>query len=356
MGRKSSRKLVGSIAKALGDSPQSIKEIAEIVDADRKAVTRYLEELKDSGLIKEVKEGRSRKFYVARYEQGDTYFGLPLTKEQRLKLYTLFSTIRDKYAEKFGSSPTRAKAQKIAVRVLENSDTNLNVPYGNYKYGSMTLLVYEPSRSYPRHTEVIPNWSQVEKNTEEAINFYSDTEFDLLRKLQYSERDMNIYLAKEEILQILTGRDSPQQMEEKLYDFVSYTPELDKDAHEILIDFVAIAPSLIGHSQDRAKCCEIFQSVWAMMAIYNLYEDLKPFYPKSIVEDRLQPEKEEKKEEALAALSEVVGVETRESVSAKFRKHQGSGRELSKKEKEERKGQIENGENLDVAGKFDIDS
>jgi len=62
--RKSSRKLVGEIASALTFKPKNITEIAEEINADRKAVKNYLEALSNAPNIKEYDIGKEneRKF------------------------------------------------------------------------------------------------------------------------------------------------------------------------------------------------------------------------------------------------------------------------------------------------------
>lgn len=63
MGRNSTRKIVGKVADALESNPKNITEISEEINADRKAVKKYLVALTNIENIVEVQnEERSRKF------------------------------------------------------------------------------------------------------------------------------------------------------------------------------------------------------------------------------------------------------------------------------------------------------
>ncbi len=356
MGRKSTRELIGAVAGALSNNPKSISEISKEVEGDRKGVAKYLEELKDAGVAKETQDGRSRKFYISKYEEDDTYFDLPLSEEQRNILETIFAEIEDRYVDRKGKIPSKAKGQKIAVQVLEKCE-GLGVPYGAYRYGSLTMKSYTPGTSYEKNTNSIPNWSEVEECIDEALDTYGDLEnMDEVKDEQYRREDMLLYQSKERIMELLTGEVSGNELEKELYNFVSHTPNLDSEAHDLLMDFVAMAPETVGTQKSRSKTFEAFSEVWNMIAVYRLYSDLKDFYPEDLLNDRLEPEKFDHKEGAREALSEMEKFYEIEEPTEEFKEIQGSASEISDEEKEKRREELEDMDSSDVARAFDLES
>ncbi|MFT4892859.1 MAG: putative transcriptional regulator [Candidatus Nanohaloarchaea archaeon] len=356
MGRKSTRELIGAVAGSLSNNPKSISEISEEVEGDRKAVTKYLEELKDAGVAKETKDGRSRKFYISKYEEDNTYFGLPLSEEQRTILNTIFAEIEERYVDRKGKVPSKAKGQKIAVQVLDKCG-GLGVPYGSYRYGSLTMKSYTPGTDYQRDTSSIPNWSEVEDCIDEALDTYGDLEdMDEVKNEQYRREDMLLYKSKEKIMELLTVNIDGSDLEKELYNFVSHTPELDSETDEILMDFVAMAPKTVDDPKSRSKTFEAFKEVWNLIAVYRLYKDLKDFYPEDLLDDRLDPEKFDHKEGAREALSEMEKFYEVEEPSEEFKELQGSASEISEEEKEKRREELEDMDSSDVARAFDLES
>lgn len=356
MGRKSTRELIGAVAGALSNNPKSISEISEQVNADRKAVAKYLEELKDAGVAKETQEGRSRKFYISKFENDDTYFGLPLSDEQRKILDTIFAEIERKYVEEKGEIPSKAKGQKIAVQVLQSCE-GLGVPYGGYRYGSLTMKSYTPGMDYEKHTEVVPEWPEVKASIDQALDVYADkSNMDEVKDEQYRRQDMLLYQSKERIMTMLTADVNSRDLERELYNFVSHTPQLDSEAHDIMMDFVAMAPEAVDAPRSRSKTFEAFSEVWNMIAVYRLHSDLKEFYPEDLLDNRLDPEKRDHKEGAIEALSEMEKFYEVEEPSEEFKELQGSADKISEEEKEKRREELEDMDSSDVARAFDLDS
>ncbi len=356
MGRKSTRELIGAVAGALSNNPKSISEISKEVDGDRKAVTKYLEELKEAGVAKETQDGRSRKFYISKFENDETYFNLPLSDEQKKILNTIFAEIEERHVEDKGEVPSKAKGQKIAVEVLEHCE-DLGVPYGAYRYGSLTMMSYTPGKTYEKHTNSIPNWSEVEECIEEALTTYGDySNMDEIKDEQYRREDMLLYQSKEKIMELLTADINGSDLEKELYNFVSYTPELDSEAHGLLMDFVAMAPKTIDNPRSRSKTFEAFKEVWNMIAVYRLYDDLKDFYPENLLNDRLNPEKKDHKIGTVEALSELGDFYNIKQPSEEFKEIQGSASEINEEEKKKRRKELEDMDSSDVARAFDLDS
>lgn len=362
MGKKSSRELVGDIAGALTKDPQSIQRISDAVEADRQSVTKYLEELEDAGIVDEKNSGRTREFYVSEYEDDETYFELPLKKGEKERFRTLFNKITEKHRERFGEVPGKLMSQRIAVKVIK--EMNLDLPFGRYQYGSITAMNFTPNDSNDLvPVDFGPDFSEdeVDEKVDEVVEKYGEIGFREARRKQYDEENMELYLLKEEILELLTGEiEDSSDLERKLYSFLAKTPSLDEESEEALVDFIAVAPELVDNRFNRSQVCTTFEQLWELTAFYCLREDMAEHYNKQIVESRTEKKREEKKQQMEQALGDLISlhedvVDTPE-VDEDFEDLQGSADKISDEEREKRKEELEDMNSSDLSREFGLDS
>lgn len=358
MGKRSSRELVGDIAGALTNDPQSIQEISDKVGADRQSVTKYLEELEDAGIVKEDKSGRTREFYVSEYEDKEAYFELPLKNDEKEKFKALFDKIMNQYREQFGKTPGKLMYQKIAVNVI--SELGLSLPTGRYQYGSITAMNFTPGDANGvGPVDFGPDFSEedVDEAVEHSVSEWGGLGFHEAREKQYDKEDMELYQKKEEIMKALATEDVGPSFQKNLYSFLAKTPKLDDEVEEDLVDFIALAPDLINHPMHRAKVMETFKEVWELIAFYCLQEDMGEHYDKKVVESRTEKERLEKKDEVEQALTELISLhEEVKDYEVSEEMQNISGEEISEEERERREEELEDMDSSDVARKFDLES
>lgn len=370
MGRRSSRELVQQIGEALEARPKSIQEIADEIGADWKAVERYLDSLAAAGIADEEQSGRSRLFSLANPQRDrDTYFGLPLTDEQREASHSLFARIENVWQERTGDLPSRTQVQKVAVDVLKHHD--LNIPHGWYLYGSITTCVYEPGNTY---TDSGSLGDEVEESVDDSVDRYAEYDsFDEIRLKQYRDEEKHLYLAKESILALLTSykqlQRSVQDLEEALERFLSHLPPIDDpQTEEVITDFAATVPQLIREADEteavQRHCMaitDVFHTLWDLIALYQLYDDLQDYYDEEELDARLGWEKDERRDESIEAVSTLVDrlQPRKEPDNPMFQqiKHlQGAAEELSEKEQAARKEGLDGMNSSDLFRKLDIES
>lgn len=311
MGRGSSRELAGAIVECLRDNgKKSIQDIADDIGADRQAVTKYLEELKSSGLVKEEKEGRSRTFFISQYEDRDTYFQLPLDPQAEAILETVFGRISREYRQEEGEDPSKLGAQKMAFEVVTALD--LDVPYGRYKYGGITAMNFTPGEEYPEHEGIVPE-DELDRAVEEAVEKYRDGGFGGRKRTQYEGSGFGLYRAKEDIGTSLATGGNRDALQDRLRKFLANLPQMDEEADEIVIDFAALAPEYLGDDESRAKAMEAFKAVWDMVALYRFHRDLEEYdgYTAKFLDDRFSSKEAARKDDAVDAVSELVESSTR---------------------------------------------
>lgn len=361
MGKRSSRELVGDIAGALTNDPQSIQEISDTVEADRQSVTKYLEELEDAGIVKEDESGRTREFYVSEYEDNEAYFELPLKNEEKEKFKALFKKILDEYRKQFGNMPGKLMYQKIAVDVI--NELGLDLPTGRYQWGSITAMNFTPGDANGvGPVDFGPGFSEgdVDEKVEDSVSEWGELGFHKAREKQYDKEEMELYQKKEDIMKALATDDVGSGFQKDLYTFLAKTPELDDEVEEALVDFIAIAPDLMDDPMHRAKVMETFKEFWELIAFYCLREDMSEHYDAEVVESRTEKDRLERKDEVEQALTELVSlhndmIESPE-VDDELSKLKGSAEELSEEEKEKREEELENTDSSDLSREFGLDS
>lgn len=361
MGKRSSRELVGDIAEALTNDPQSIREISDKVGADRQSVTKYLEELEDAGIVKEDKSGRTREFYVSEYEDNEAYFELPLKNDEKEKFKGLFDKIMREYRDQFNKSPGKLMYQKIAVNVI--NELGLDLPTGRYQWGSITAMNFTPGdENGLGPVNFGPDFSeeQIDEKIGETVRNWGELGFHEAREKQYEKEDMELYQKKEDIMKALATDNVGPSFERDLYTFLAKTPELDEKVENALVDFIAIAPDLVGYPMHRAKVMETFKEFWELIAFYCLQKDMSEYYGEDVVESRMKKDREEKWSEVEQALTELISlhedVVEKPEIDEELEGLQGSAEEISEEEKRKREKDLEDMDSSDLSREFGLDS
>ncbi len=293
MGRGSTQSLIREILKSLAESPKTISEIAEAIDLDRTAISRYVNLLKESGLLVEEQIGTSKKFTIIPTYREDTYFGLPLDKEVEKQISSVFYLIKKYWSEKTSKKLLNTHAQKIAFKVIRLCD-ELKIPFGWYLYGGIEVGTYDDSKNYIFYETSEKVVRVVKEVTEEyAINDYAWQS----KKLQYEQAPEH-YSVKEEILSILYGptiSEDPKRslhvIIKKVRRLISLAPKVDRKEYNNILDaYQDLLLDLYNKVDDevlkehKREFIILFEAVWKYIALFNFKNDLLKFYPKKILD------------------------------------------------------------------------
>jgi DNA-binding transcriptional ArsR family regulator len=354
MGRGSTQILIRKIVTSLAKSPKSISQLAEETELDRTAIVKYLNILKESGLLIEEAEGTSKIFTIVPTYRTDTYFGLPLDEETEKKVNTLYHLIKKNWLQQTTRDLLRTHAQKIAYKVI--SSCELNIPSGWYIYGGISIASYDDSMDY--HYYGFP------KDTEKCIKevtaeFAKNKHAWQSKKQQYEEAGKELYTTKEEILSILySGRfeshpkNSMYILVKKLRRLISLAPkDSSEDYHDIVDSFQDLMLDITNKLTDdqismkKREIISLFESVWKYIALFNFKHDLTNYYSKQVLDihfklDILQQEDEVIEYGSDLQLAIPENEETNE-IKSKLDKALKQIKPLSLKEQEERKKEIQ---------------
>ena len=293
MRRKETKEVVKRILMSLANSPKSINEIATDCSSNWESVKKYLESMRDAGIIQETQDGNKRIFTLVKNNmtrRQDTYFGLPLDSEKEKLIDSLYAKIREVWIKTTGKIPGKIQVQKTLSKI--NSDCKLKLPIGWYQYGALCVKHYDPYLTYEYH--------ELQESTllcvQTVITEYSkEATAQSLKLRQYVEENQELYKTKELLMMLLTSCDFSVKYSSKLNTLL-YTllknvpPTLDKEVDELLNEFVSLVMKLMitlpedQLRQTRIEVISAFEKVWKLIALHQYRNDLQKFYSKDILD------------------------------------------------------------------------
>jgi len=282
MTRKSSQGLMKNIILSLQESPKTINQIKKELNIQWTTAKSHLETLKELNLIKESKIGISRTFELIEnrpiVKDNDTYFGLPMSYEDKQISWFLFSEISKEWEKRSGKKSDQITTQKVAVEVANR--LNLNIPISWYKYGKILVCKYEPQKIYDYDKIIIDksiNIYKFQTVLEEVCELFSDcnTFHDFMRK-QYELSEHPLYKTKLDFEDMRLKEDNKEINNKRInlaYDLIFNYPDLKEDTiiKELLEAFVSSYVTSIlrdKHSLEiKNMAFEAFSALWALMAL-----------------------------------------------------------------------------------------
>ena len=295
MGRGSTQVLIREIVKCLSINPKTITELVDEIKLDRSSIVRYLGILKESGLLNEEQKGASKVYTLIPTYRPDTYFGLPLDKKTEQEVHSLFHLIKKFWSTYTKNQLKKTHAQKIAYKVI--TKCNLNIPHGWHIHGGIGVASFDESTNYSYFG--FPNEKEIETCVKEVTIEYSKNEFSWQsKKQQYDEAEKELYNVKEDILRILYSadfdkhpRNSIYVIVKKLRRLVELSPRDNRsDYMEILDSYQDLMLDLSNKVEEKflienkRQIITSFETIWKYIALFNFKNDLKEYYPESILE------------------------------------------------------------------------
>ncbi len=297
MGRGSTRSLVKMTLECLTKGPRSISNLSEETGFDRIAIAKYLQVMKESGLLVEDQQGTSKMYSIASNYRLDTYFGLPLDAETEKKANSLFYLIKKNWMEQTTEKLLNTHAQKIAYEVI--TKCNLKIPHGWYLYGGIEIVSYDDSKDYAYSSL----GKDVELCVKEVTIEYAKNRYAWqTKKQQYHKLGSSLYLLKEEIFSILYSpnfdvhsKNSLFVLAKKIRQLIALSPRDDSVKYKEILDsyqdlMMDIANKMDDNwiSEHKREIITLFEAIWRYMALFNFKQCLSEFYSKAMLDNHFQ--------------------------------------------------------------------
>ena len=290
MKRKSAKELIKRILNSISETPKSIYEITQDCESNWGSIKVYLECLKEAGVLQEEDVGNKRVFSINPCDvtnKTGNYFDLPIKQEDERTIDSLFFKIKKEWEQKTGNVPGRIQVQKTLAKI--NKECNLNLPIGWYLFGPVCAKPYEPLIQYvysglDAHIQTCVTKIVGEYSTENTA--YS------LKIRHYNEENNALYKTKEILLTLLSSPNFSkkyiQEINNQLYTLLKNLPPIfDGVSKERVNDFVGLVLQMVNTLSDNdLKLVKndihiSFNEVWKLIALYNYFSDLEPYYTKN---------------------------------------------------------------------------
>jgi predicted transcriptional regulator len=287
MERKSAKELIKLIIASVSSSPKSIQEIAENCNSNWDSVRVYLESLKDAGIVQESAIGNKRVFSMGTRivpENPNTYFGLPIKEEDEKTINSIFSVVKKEWTKITGNEPGRTQVQKCLARV--NKECELGLPLGWYLHGPVCVDAYTPGNAY-QYSGLNQN---IERCIHNVVKDYSTENTAYSLKMRYYREEKNqLYNSKELMFQLLSStvfsKSNIKEANSLLMEIIRNLPPIfDDDTNKMINQFQEMFIELLSRlteeelSEIKIDVCTTFNEIWKLIAIFNYFNDLAPYY------------------------------------------------------------------------------
>lgn len=276
--KKSREEIANAILTALEEKPVSVQQISEKINSNWNTVSEMLEELAEKGQVKEIISTDKIKFYQK--ITGDTYYNLPISKDERKQFNYIFSAIIQEYKSQKNKLPNKTELAKTAISVIENPKLELNLPTVWYIYGKIPLMICDPSRGYS--TDFIPkNVGTIKAIIKEIVSRHLNMNTKELRQDQYSKYNHLLYYIKEKIFSC--NKEDWEENKAKILDlfnkFLVYCPT-KSDFPEVFflterlvltVNKISLISNLEKYKMQILLCLD---SLWKYIATYLLFDSL----------------------------------------------------------------------------------
>jgi len=286
---------------------KSISELQRELNIHRDTITNNLEILKDLNLVHERKYKNKRIMiandHIGRPSNKDSYFELPLEKNDKIICHYIFSKINDAWAIEYSNRPPIAIVQKIVTEIADNLE--LPIPRAWYLYGKTAVCVYDEKEEYLiKESDLPPHIDRVSLNNEfeNVMKKYMDySKLDQFIESICKQSNNTFYESKLKFERLLIGdysnKDQNMKRIDLAYKLIFNYPDLDHDHHvqELLEAFVSPYVSLILKERidekNKIMICDIFHVLWNYISIRQFIMGLSGYYNKSIIKNCLDEQK-----------------------------------------------------------------
>ncbi len=310
--KKTTSELLKLIIKSVSEGEKSILEIAKDVESNWETVKTYLEALTTAGIFAEEDRGNKRVFIIQNNRNNQTYFNLPLTKDQESLAKGLLYKINEKWNTLKNTPITQLQAQKILWKLVNRH--NLDIPIGKYIFGGVSVCAHCDFSEFTTikiGQDIIDNLNTITEEVSKDKYAY------ITKQNHYIELANETYNNKEVILGLLYSQNfSKYSISHIIKLFTKMLSQEDKiiqdnEAKEILQAYSDLlfdinscySPELLN--ENKITFIKLFEKVWKLISMFIFKNDLEKYYTKTTLDVNFSYEIEITKKEILEMAREL---------------------------------------------------
>jgi len=273
MPRKSVEEFYKKIFSYVNSTPKTVSEISNEAGTSWESTRKVLELFESMGIINST-EIEGKKHYFRPTSEKETYFNIPLSKDDENLINFIFEKIKEAWKKEVKSIPGKTVVQKILVRV--NIKCNLGLPVGRYLYGMICPKPFDSEKIY--EFSVPLNSSAITDEINRAVKEYSrlPTREEVKRK-HYEETQNELYKLKENVFHLIMHAYSKESIDtiiHQLLQMVVYLPH-DKEILESFLKYVDFINRLKTKIDDlHTEIVGTFEKLWTFIATKIFYLDM----------------------------------------------------------------------------------
>jgi hypothetical protein len=281
-------------------------------------VQNYVLELLEEKKIKEIIATDKISYYQ---KITDTYYNIPITKEQEELFRFLFNAIIQEY-KKQNKMPRKTELAKDSVDIINK--LNLKLPTAWYVYGQIPLMIPDPTKEFI--TCYMPkNAQEIKKAIQHLLALNRGMKVRERERNHYVRYDNRLYQLKEQLINEASYMENEQKVIDDFTEFyvkcpISDFPEIF-DLTEKLYSLVNKLKILGCLKKYKLEIVLSLDSLWKFIAAYQLLDSISknPQYNKNeILQFNLGPAIETKKYCAQEAISNLESIYLSELPNKEF--------------------------------------
>lgn len=265
----------------LEEGPASINDICKELRISWATAKSVIEEMKEKEDVKEIVTSKIRIFNLS---NDPAFYGVPLNKKQKNDALFLFDVIKKEWKsnhEKERGPLLATTLQKIAVDVAKKCDCD--IPVVPFHYGLVVPVVANPYANFSKPS----NHNQITKVVIKIMPSHTNKYNKEIEK-QYSDYNLEIFKAKQEILSLLKQYNGKFDMGKIKNIFSKFLLLCPTDSKEIKLfslcsDFIDNIYGLILSENFQSRLEDIkdaFNIIWDYITTYLFFKEIAPYVRK----------------------------------------------------------------------------
>src|SRR4030042_5916131 len=316
--KKSPEEIKEKILEALNNKPLNAQEISKAINSNWSTVKSYVLELLEEKKIKEIIATDKISYYQ---KITETYYNIPITKEQEDLFRFLFSAIIEEYKRQ-NRIPKKTELSKDSVDVINR--LNLKLPTAWYVYGQIPLMIPDPTKEFStNHTP--KNAQEIREEIKHVLNANKGMKVREREKIHYVKYDNPLYQIKEKLIRGASYMENEKKVIDDFTEFyvkcpISDFPEIF-DLTEKLYSLVNKLKILGCLKKYKLEIVLSLDSLWKFIAAYQLLDSISknPQYNRNeLLQFNLGPAIETKKYCAQEAISNLESIYLSELTDKEF--------------------------------------
>jgi len=316
--KKSPEEIKEKILEVLNDKPLNAQEISKAISSNWSTVKSYVLELIEEKKIKEMIATDKISYYQ---KITETYYNIPITKEQEDLFKFLFSAIIEEYKRQ-NRMPKKTELAKDSVDIINK--LNLKLPTAWYVYGQIPLMIPDPTKEFITNYEP-KNAKEIRETIKHILNANKGMKVREREQSHYIKYDNRLYQLKERLINEVSYMDNEKKVIDDFTEFyvkcpISDFPEIF-DLTEKLYSLVNKLKMLDCLKKYKLEIVLSLDALWKFIAAYQLLDSISknPQYNKNeILQFNLGPAIETKKYSAQEAISNLESIYLSELPNKEF--------------------------------------